>query len=101
MNKLNATLTVLILATSTTCGWAANPCMPIAQACMKEGYYKGGEKTGKGLINDCVQPVVSKQKTLANVSFSDADLQACKTTLAEKMKENQAGQAGQTAPTGH
>ena len=67
--------------------FAANPCMPIAQACMDAGFYKGGEKEGKGLVINCVQPITEKQKTLPNTSFSDETLQQCAATIAEKMKE--------------
>lgn len=64
----------------------ANPCQPIAEACMKEGYAKGeGVPEGKHLIKDCVQPVVEKSKTLS-VSFSDEQLEACKTMMHEKMQ---------------
>ena len=62
----------------------ANPCQPIAQACMKEGFVKGGPE-GKRLIKDCVEPVVAKSKTLS-MSFTDAELDACKAMLAEKMQ---------------
>lgn len=87
MNIQSTKIGFVILAISfSITGWAANPCMPIAQACMKEGYYKGGQNVGKGLIEDCVQPVVTKQKTLANGSFSDDVLQQCGAMLAKKMK---------------
>ena len=84
-------LSLLILALSVSVvSWAGNPCMPIAQACMKEGYYKGGDKVGKGLVKDCVMPVVSKQKNLGNMTFSDDVLQKCSATLEKKMqKQNQ------------
>lgn len=67
-------------------GWAGNPCMPIAQACMKAGFYKGGNTEGKGLIEDCVMPIVAKQKSLPNNTFSEETLQQCNMMLKEKMK---------------
>ena len=78
-------LFILTLSVSLS-GWAGNPCMPIAQACMKAGFYKGGKTVGKGLIEDCVMPIVAKQKNLPNSTFSDATLQQCNVMLTEKMK---------------
>ena len=86
MNIQSKKLSCIILEVSfSLAGWAGNPCMPIAQACMKEGYYKGGRDVGKGLIEDCVQPVVAKQKVLAANTFSDDALQQCGAMLAKKM----------------
>lgn len=67
--------------------WAGNPCMPIAQACMKEGFYKGGNNVGKGLVEDCVMPVTAKQKNLPDSNFSDEVLQQCSAMLAKKMQK--------------
>lgn len=73
---------VFIVGVSVTFScWAADPCKPIALACMAEGYYKGGDAIGKGLAKNCVIPVISKKKTLQNDSFSDADLQQCKSAF--------------------
>ncbi|OGV39321.1 MAG: hypothetical protein A3F46_01810 [Legionellales bacterium RIFCSPHIGHO2_12_FULL_42_9] len=84
MNTTTKGLGLLILITSTY-SWAAGPCLPIAEACMKEGYYQGGEKTGKGLIKDCILPMTSKQKSIENTTFSDDVLQACQATIITKM----------------
>lgn len=79
-------LSIVALSVSVV-SWAGNPCMPIAQVCMKEGFYKGGNNVGKGLIEDCVMPVVSKQKTLPGSSFNDDVLQQCGAMLAKKMQK--------------
>ena len=84
MNKYTAILAVLTMTISVTV--SANPCMSIAQACMKEGYYKGGNTVGKGLVEDCVKPLVSKRKTLPNATFNDADLAGCGAMLQKKMQ---------------
>ena len=78
---------VVVMFAPSIPSFAGNPCMPIAQACMEAGFYKGGEKEGKGLVINCVKPITEKQKTLANTSFSDETLQQCAATIAEKMKE--------------
>ncbi len=86
MNKLLAKISMFSLLMGVTLyGWAG-PCASIAISCKHNGYYKGGEKQGKGLIKDCVLPVVAGTKRLPNTNFSADQLQQCKTTLAEKMK---------------
>ena len=60
--------------------------MPIAKACMQNGYHKGGEKEHKGLVKDCVMPVVMGSKTLPNTNFSQNELQGCKEKIAQKVK---------------
>lgn len=88
MNKLFAKSAVAsVLMAVTLCSWAARPCMPIAMSCMQMGYYKGGEKVGKGLIKDCVFPVVAGTKKLPNTNFSPEQLQKCKMEIAKKMKK--------------
>jgi len=84
-----AGLLILTLGVSLS-GWAAKPCMPIAMDCMKGGYYKGGDKAGKGLIKDCVMPVVNKTKALPNTSYTDEQLNACKDEIMQKMKDKPA-----------
>lgn len=84
MNQFTAILALVTLTLSATV--SANPCMSIAEACMKEGYYKGGDTVGKGLVKDCVQPIVSKTKILPNTAFSDIDLEHCAAMLKQRMQ---------------
>ncbi|STY29223.1 Uncharacterised protein [Legionella wadsworthii] len=68
-------------------GWTmGGPCKAIAMSCMQNGYFKGGENKGKGLVKDCVLPVAMGKKQLPNTNFSPDQLEQCKTKLAEKMK---------------
>ena len=76
-------LVIMVLISSMA---IANPCMPIAKACMKEGYYKGGSKEGKGLIKDCVMPVLSNEKSFPGITFSDETRQQCDAKLKQSMK---------------
>ncbi len=85
MKKPHGFCVFLIIAGLSSAGWA-NPCMPMARACEKAGFYKGGNKTGKGLIMDCVMPIVMGNKSLPGTSFNTADKNASKTTLIKKMK---------------
>lgn len=90
MNKLYCKLALVFLAMGISIsGWAMMdmPCMPIAQECMKAGFYKGGHDKNMGLIEDCVMPVTEKTKTLPNTNFTDEQLQNCKAKITEKMKE--------------
>ena len=83
MNKFTAVFVVGALTFCTTV--SANPCMTIAEVCMKQGYHKGGNTVGKGLVEDCVKPVVMKKKILPNTTFSDDDLTKCASMLKRKM----------------
>ncbi|CAM4444822.1 MAG: hypothetical protein LEGION0403_FIIPPAGN_01149 [Legionella sp.] len=86
MNKILAKAGMFTLLVSVSVyGWA-NACMPIAKACMQNGYHKGGEKEHKGLVKDCVMPVVMGSKTLPNTNFSQNELQDCKAKIAQKAK---------------
>lgn len=88
MNKLSSCGMVFALTMGVVMyGWAANPCRPIARACMLAGYYKGGESKGKGLIKNCVMPVVAHNKTLPNTNFSKDDLQQCGDLIKSQLKD--------------
>jgi hypothetical protein len=76
----------VILLCSSISTLAMADCMPIAEACMKAGYYKGGDTKGKGLIKDCVEPIANNQKTLPDATFTSEALEQCKQEMAEKMK---------------
>lgn len=83
MTKFFMLVGSIYLATVMT-AWAADkPCKPIAEACMKAGYTQGGHSTGKGLMQDCLKPIIDG-KTVANVTVDDAVLKACQAKAAEK-----------------
>lgn len=85
MVKLYSVFAVVVCSMSVTMScWAGNACTPIALACMAEGYYKGGDSVGKGLVKNCVMPVVFNKKLLLNDSFSSADLKSCKSVLGNE-----------------
>ena len=88
MNKIYSVAGSFILGMGlTSMVWATNPCMPIAQACMQQGYYKGGNKVGKGLVENCVMPIVAHKKTLPNATFTDDVLKQCGMKLQEKLQQ--------------
>ena len=73
--------------------WAfGGPCMPIVKACKEAGFVKGGHKTGKGLFENCVLPVVAGKKILPNASFAPAQLQQCGAIIKQKMETKKAGE---------
>lgn len=63
--------------------WSHGPCMPIAMACMEQGY-----TDKQSMIKQCVLPIIRGQKTLPNVQFSDNQIQQCKMVIIDKMKAN-------------
>ncbi|MDA9272243.1 hypothetical protein N9Q05_02560, partial [bacterium] len=84
MKKKYAVLGLMMF--SVTSVWATNPCMSIAQACTKAGFYKGGDTVGQGLMINCVLPIANKQKMLPGTNFDDNMLQQCKMLLVAVMK---------------
>ena len=89
MKTLSIPLSICLLSICLASNvWADNPCMPIAKACMGEGYYRGGNTVGKGLVENCVMPIVMHNKTIPNTDFSDAVLSACKSTIMQQMKKH-------------
>lgn len=75
-------IAMTLFGTSVIC--SANPCQPIAQACMQEGYTKGAP-VGKRLIKDCVIPITQKRKMISNTTFTDDALHQCAALIAKKM----------------
>ena len=93
MNKMHSLIVLMILTASIPmCSWAAHPCKEIALACMQQGYYKGGQEVGRGLVENCIMPVVENRKSLPTGTFSNETLQHCKADIIEKMKSSQENQ---------
>jgi hypothetical protein len=74
-------------------GGQEHPCKAIAKACEAAGFVKGGEAQGKGLMRNCIKPLMEGQ-TVAGVSVSPEEIQACKAKRAEH-EHGQGGQQGQ------
>jgi hypothetical protein len=63
---------------------ANSPCASVMQACKQAGYTRGGMKTGKGLIANCVKPLEDGQ-SVSGVTVDKASIDACKADhLAKK-----------------
>jgi hypothetical protein len=86
---MNKTLCICALLANTIAGNAyANPCMPIAMACMDQGYYKGGHNDhNKGLVIDCVKPVCMGNKKILQQKFSADVKNACLAEIKSKMSD--------------
>lgn len=87
MYKIISVLGATVIFSSA--GWSTPPCAPIARACEHAGYYKGGSAVGKGLITNCMIPILKKQKNLPDVTFNDDTLQLCDIQLRELTKQYQ------------
>ena len=53
------------------------PCLKVKQACEAAGFEKGKHKEKKGLMMDCMKPLMHGE-TVAGVTIAPEDLQACK-----------------------
>ncbi len=82
---MSAILTLGIIGS----GWADQACLPIARECMKLGYVKGGYKEHKGLVMDCIIPILKNKKTIPNVTFSTTVRQQCQLEIAQKLNKSQ------------
>lgn len=71
---------------------AADPCAPIKTACEAAGYTHGGHKTGKGLMKDCIHPIVSGQ-SVAGVTVNPTDVSACKTKVEKQPRHGKGAPA--------
>jgi len=60
-----------------------HPCKTIMAACEAAGFKKGHHSEKKGLILDCVEPLLKGQQ-VPGVTVSESDLAACKAKQAER-----------------
>ena len=84
MYKLFAILFCMI---SSDLLWAAAPCEPIYKACERAGFYLGGGDVGKGIVYNCMMPIVDEQKFLPSTNFDKLTLSMCHTWLHDKFKK--------------
>jgi hypothetical protein len=54
-----------------------HPCAKLKAACEAAGYVKGGAKEGKGLLKDCMMPVMAGHP-VNGVTADAADVASCK-----------------------
>ena len=90
-------MTLLALALAAPAVFAENaappkgqerPCLKIEQACQAAGFMPGGAKEGKGIIVDCVKPLLAG-KSVVGVTIEPATLQACQDNFkASRAKDN-------------
>jgi len=87
MNKILTLMIVFIVAISASLpSFSASYCRSIAKACMKAGYYQGGNSVGKGLVVNCMLPVTAKKMSLPNTYFSNKTLSRCRAEIMQKMQ---------------
>jgi hypothetical protein len=61
-------------------------CKHIFMACKEAGYYRGGAASGKGIMENCAQPIMSGQ-TVANVKVDPSDVATCKSVHNHNMPQ--------------
>lgn len=77
-----AATSVFANSNMTMSGKSAKPCKSIRAACMAAGYTKGG-KNGKGLMKDCMKPLMAGQQ-VQGVNVDSKDMQACQMKMKQK-----------------
>ena len=89
-----AILTLLALSLAVPAAFAENPtalkgagkdrpCMKIEQACEAAGFAKGKAKEGKGLVVNCMNPIL-EGKSVPGVTIDETTIQACKDIKAKR-----------------
>lgn len=64
----------------------SGPCKKIHEACESAGFAKGKHKEGKGIMWDCMKPLMDG-KTVEGVSVTAEDLEACKAAKGQRMQK--------------
>lgn len=110
LKKYYAALGVVIFLLSSAISWAdsaasaerpkkdANPCHQIEQACKSAGFVYGNAKDGKGLMRDCVNPIMQSKTVAGGAQLPNIDpgvVSACK---AKNPKFGE-GETGYTPPS--
>lgn len=75
-------------------------CAQIMQACRSAGFVQGGVKEGKGVVKDCVQPIMdgTPQRRKASLALPKIDPQVVAACKAENPNFGQ-GRSGPAAPS--
>jgi hypothetical protein len=64
----------------------AHPCRNIMIACKDAGYYPGGSSKGKGLLGNCLVPIM-KGETVPGVKADPQDIKACQAVHEQKQQQ--------------
>ncbi|MES2218886.1 MAG: hypothetical protein V4501_10805, partial [Pseudomonadota bacterium] len=64
-------------------GGGDHPCKKIAEACKAAGFVKGGGKSGNGIMENCMKPIMEGQSA-KGVSVDPSEVAACKVKMAER-----------------
>ncbi len=84
-------LTLIVFLLNGSIHASEHPCKEIASACKAAGFEKGKAKDGKGLIKNCMKPIMSGE-AVAGVTVSADQVAACKEKRANR-KERRAKDA--------
>lgn len=83
-------------ATVDACKAKPHPCLKIESACETAGFVAGGAKDKKGLVKDCMRPLM-EGRSVAAVTVDNNDIQACKAMKNKHMQKR--GHMKGAAPT--
>lgn len=64
-------------STLSACRATKHPCMILQAACEKAGYVMGGADSNKGLMKNCMKPLLAGTK-VADVVYNESDVKECK-----------------------
>ncbi|MBY0471739.1 hypothetical protein K2X30_11285 [bacterium] len=70
--------------------WNKHPCAKIYKACHKGGFIKGGHQEGKGLVINCMKPLM-EGKTVPGVTVDAAVIKACQEKKADWKEKHKQG----------
>jgi hypothetical protein len=100
----------LVAASLSVSAWSADPaaapsasshpCKTIEAACSAAGFIKGGAKTGKGMMKDCMKPIMSGE-SVSGVTVTADEVAACKAKMASHGMSMGGGMAAPAAPAAH
>lgn len=67
----------------------SQPCKTIKAACESAGFIKGGHKEKKGLIQDCMKPILAGN-AVAGVTVNSDEVTACNAKKAARKAKKEA-----------
>ena len=94
MKALYVCMVVALLAAGSVAqaaeGHKEGPCRKIKEACEAAGFMPKGHKQKKGLMADCMKPII-EGGTVEGVTVSPEDVQACKEKRDARKAKKAAG----------
>src|SRR5271166_706010 len=79
---------------------APGPCVQITAACMRAGFVPNGAKTGVGLVEDCIRPIIegTPQRQQVTTALPQIDPQVVTACKQQNPNFGKGGGASQPTP---